>query len=65
MSRKTQVYTNDGWTTIDFAELDHGDKFRMFDDGKPVRGTKGEVVFTAKGKPYYNEEVEALTVDIF
>ncbi|MGG0308201.1 hypothetical protein ABEY43_06255 [Priestia megaterium] len=64
MSSKTQLYDNGKWKTIDHAELKRRDKFRMFNNGKKVRGNKGQIVFTAKSDAYYNEESKKVLVDI-
>ena len=65
MNVKTQLYDNDKWVTVDFAEIKRRDKFRMFKDGNKVRGNKGEIVFTAKSDAEYNEEYKKVIVDIF
>jgi hypothetical protein len=57
MERITQIQLiNDTWKTIDFSELKHGDKFRLFDLGRAVIDEKGETFWFAIGAPFKNKD---------
>lgn len=52
--RKIEKLENDEWVECKMKDLKKGNKFRLYDDEKPVI-VGGESVFDAIGDPYLNE----------
>jgi hypothetical protein len=63
MQRITQIQINENWKTIPFADIEHGDKFRLFDEGEPVVAD-GKTSWVAIGEPYKDDD-GILTINAF
>lgn len=60
--RTVQTYTHNQWVDIEFKNLKHGDRFRLFDNGERVVNSKGHSEWIACGEPYFKDD--NWTIDI-
>jgi hypothetical protein len=54
--RIIQVYREDKWQEIEFEELKKDDKFRMFDNGIPVKDDKKNFQWIALSDAFLNDK---------
>ena len=62
--RKVEVFKDDGWSEIQFVDLEVDDKFRMFEpDGSPVIGLAGATEWLVTKGPRYHNKGRTLEVE--
>ena len=53
--RTVQIYKNNQWIDVEFKNLSHNDRFRLFDNGERVVNSKGHSEWIACGEPYFKD----------
>lgn len=60
--RTVQIYTHNQWVDIEFQNLKHEDKFRLFDNGERFVDSRGHSEWIACSDSYFKDD--NWTIDI-